>query len=154
MVVVHPAVVEAGENLQGDGPYGVGGDDVVPRTVVQRDGDRQTAAATGGEGLQIEGRRQQDEPADGRLVFAGIQGGHQSAVTGADQDEIRPVREQRPQFRHPFVQVPEEVLDDHVGIAGAEVNPLGALARALQSVDENAGRHPSKSFLDHFGKRP
>ena len=154
MVVVHPAVVEAGEDLLGDGLDGVGGDDVVPGTVVQRDGDRQTAAATGGEGRQIEGRRQQDEPTDGRLVLAGIQGGHQSAVTGANQDEIRPVSEQRPQLRHPFVQVSEEVLDDHVGIAGAEINPLGALARALQSVDENADRHCSESFLDHFGKRP
>jgi hypothetical protein len=108
--------------------------------MIKHDGDVNARGQVGFKVSQIQGGGQKNQLPDCSGGPAGINGGHESSVTGSDQDEIDLAIKEAIQPVHPLVQRADKILEDHVGIFIPEKFAFCAMACAFKSVDKYACR--------------
>jgi hypothetical protein len=138
MIVLHGMVVKPAEYFPRNDHYGIRRDDIVEKAMVEYHGNLNPRSQKGFKFNQIQGRGQKDQLSESCGIPAGINGSHESAVTGSDQDQIRFVPEKVIQFIHPSIERTGKVLQEHVGISAPEKFSFCPAACAFQPMDKNA----------------
>jgi hypothetical protein len=140
MIIIHGMVVEIAENLPRNDLYSLWWNDIVETAMIEHHGDVNATGQIGLKGSQVQGGGQKNQLPDCFGVPAGIDGCHQSAVTGPDQDQIGLVLKEAIQSVYPLVQRARKVLKDHVGKFIPEKFAFCTMACAFKAVNEDASR--------------
>jgi hypothetical protein len=146
MIIVHGMIVEVAENLPRNDLYCLRRDDIVEKAMIEHHGDVNATGQVGLKVSQVQGGGQKNQLPDCSGGPAGIDGGHQSAVTGSDQDQIGLVLKEVIQSVHPLVQRAGKVLKDHVGKFIPEKFAFCTMACAFKAVD----KYPCQGHGDHL----
>jgi hypothetical protein len=133
-------IVKIAENLPCYDLHRLRRDDIVEKTMIEHNGDVNMRGQAGLKISQVQGRGQKNQFPDRSRVPAGIDGGHESAVTGSDQDEISFAIKEAIQPVHPLVQRAGKVLKDHVGKFIPEKFAFCPMACAFKAVNKDACR--------------
>jgi hypothetical protein len=146
MIIIRDMVAEIDKNLSRNGLNRLRRNDVVETAMIERHRDFYPAGHIGLEFNQVQGRGEKDQLSDGQGVPAGIDGRHESAITGSDQDEIGFVLQKAIQFVHAPIQGADKILEDHVGIVTPEKFAFCTTACAFKAVD----KYPCRGHGDHL----
>jgi hypothetical protein len=146
MVILHDMVAEIGKNLLRNGLNRLRRNDIVETAMIEHHRDFYLTGQVGLKFDQVQGRGEKDQLPDGQGVPAGINGRHESAITGSDQDQIGFVLQQVIQFVHAPIHGADKILEDHVGIFTPEKFALCTMACAFKAVD----KYPCQEHGDHL----
>jgi hypothetical protein len=146
MIIIHDMVAEIDKNLSCNGLNRLRRNDIVETAMIDHHRDFYPAGQIGLEFNQVQGRGEKDQFPDGQGVPAGIDGRHESPITGSDQGQIDFVLQQAIQFVHAPIQGADKILEDHVGIFTPEKFAFCTMTCAFKAVD----KYPCQGHGDHL----